>query len=99
MKKLKLKLNHILFWWYYRLVDDHFKQYPVIKSIKLLRQHYEHEVEWHNGTRKVLKTASEEIDRYRKDLYNIKMNQIANPGTIDVLNRAFGANINPPDSN
>ena len=96
---MKLKLNHIVFWWYYRLVDDHFKQYPIIQSIKLLRQHYEHEVRWHEGTRKVLKTAMQEVDKYRKELSNIRMQQIANPGTIDVLNRSFGTDFNNPESN
>jgi hypothetical protein len=96
---IKLRFNRIVFWWYYRLVDDHFKQYPIIKSIKLLREHYEHEVKWHNGTRQVLKTAMQEADKHRKELSNIRMQQIANPGTIDQINKMFGTDFNNPETN
>lgn len=93
---MKLKIHRIIFWWYYRLVDDHFKGYPIIKSIKLLRQHYDHEVLCHQGTKKVLRTAMEEADKCRKELNALRMQQIANPGTLDVINRIFGTDF--PDS-
>jgi hypothetical protein len=99
MKTLKLKVHRLIFWWYYRLVDDHFKQYPIITSIKLLRQHYEHEVRWHEGTKQVLKTAMQEADKYRKELSNMRMQQIANPGTIGSLNKMFGTDFNNPENN
>ena len=99
MKKVKLKLNHIVFWWYYRLVDDHFKQYPIIKSIKLLREHYEFEVKLHEGTKGVLRTSMKEADECRKELHNLKMQQIASPKMIDGLNKVFGTDFTNPESN
>jgi hypothetical protein len=37
-----------------------------------------------------LQTAMKEIEQLRKELSNIRMQQIANPGTIEHLNDMFG---------
>lgn len=87
---MKMLLNRILFFWYYRLVDDHFKQYPIIKSIKLLRQHYDHEYEYNKQLRGVIQTGINEVEEWKAKYLNLKMQIIANPGTIDKLNDMFG---------
>lgn len=87
---MKLLLNRILFFWYYRLVDEHFRQYPIIKSIKLLRQHYEHEAEYNRTLQKIISKDIREAEEWKKKYIDLKMQVIANPGTIDKLNEMFG---------
>lgn len=94
-----MKVYRILFFWYYRLVPDHFKQYPPIKSIKLLVEHVDSYESMWRGECKVLQTALKEIEQLRKELSNIRMQQIANPGTIEHLNDMFGTDFNKPTDN
>lgn len=39
---MKLKIHHFLFAWYYNRVPKFFHQWPLFKSIDLLKQNYEH---------------------------------------------------------
>lgn len=98
-KSLLLKLNHWLFKWYYSRVDKHFWQWTFIKSVKLLIQHYDHEQLLHKNANANFRGALNELDATRKDIHNIRMQQIASPGQIDGLNRMFGMDYNNPKDN
>lgn len=81
------------------MVPDHFKQYRLIKSIKLLVQHVDHyETSW-KAAEKVNWTAIREVEELRKELHNIRMQQIADPGTLDKLNNMFGMGYTKPTDN
>ena len=41
-KTMILKLNHIIFWWYYKRVPEHFRQWTLLKSIEILVSNYNH---------------------------------------------------------
>src|SRR5688572_30833424 len=97
--KILLKINHILFWWYYRKVSDHFKSYTFFKSISLLRQHYEHAEFMIKGKNDVIKTASKEIDELRKENSQLRISQIATDGQIRWANKTFGTDWIPPTEN
>lgn len=94
-----LKLNHFLFKWYYSRVDKHFHQWTFIKSVKLLIQHYVHEQLLHENANENFRGALNELDTTRKELHNLRMQQIATPGQIDVLNKAFGMDYDNPKDN
>ena len=42
MKNFILKVNHILFFWYYKRVPSFFNQWTILKSLSLLTQNYRH---------------------------------------------------------
>lgn len=98
-QKLILKLNHWLFKWYYSRVDRHFCQWTFFRSVKLLIQHYEHEQLLHKNANTAFRDCLNELDATRKELSNLKMQQIANPNTIDVLNKSFGTDYTSPNEN
>lgn len=94
-----LKLNHILFWWYYRQVSDHFKGYTFFKSVSLLWQHYEHAEFVIKGNNKTISTAIKENDELRKENSQLRISQIATDGQIRWANKAFGTEWKPPTDN
>lgn len=99
MKTVILKINHIVFWWYYRKVSDHFKGYTFFKSVDLLRQHYEHAEFVIAGNNKVIRTAIHENDELRKQNSQLRISQIATDGQIRWANKVFGTDWNPPTNN
>ena len=99
MRKLILKLNHILFWWYYRKVTDHFKGYTFFKSVSLLWQHYDLS-EFENGQlHDLIKSGHQENEKLRKENSQLRISQIATDGQIRWANETFGINWNPPTDN
>lgn len=98
-KKLLLWVNHLFFWWYYRRVSDHFRQWTFFYSVKMLIQNYDSEIFRNKGTNEVLRGSMAENDRIRKELHSLKMQQIAEPGTIEILNRTFGTDFTQPTDN
>ena len=97
--KLLLKINHILFWWYYQKVSDHFKGYTFFKSVSLLRQHYEHAEFIIKGNNAVIRTAIEENDNLRKENSQLRISQIATDGQIRWANKTFRTDWTPPTEN
>ena len=99
MKNIILKLNHILFWWYYKQVDDHFKGYTFFKSVSLLRQHYEHAEFIIKGNNQTIRTAIKENDELRRENSQLRISQIATDGQIRWANKTFGTDWTPPTEN
>lgn len=99
MRNFILKLNHIIFWWYYNRVNDHFKQWTFFKSVKLLIQNYDHLGLMHKGTCKSLRDSFEDADSLRKELSDIKIKMIASDDQIRSINKSFGTNWTPATDN
>ena len=97
--KTKQRLWKFFFWWYYRLVPEFFHQWPPITSLKILVQNYEHDQLLKKNANEAFRSALKELDETRKELHNLRMQQIANPGTIDVLNKGFGTDYTNPIDN
>jgi len=97
--KILLKLNHLIFWWYYKKQSNHLKGYTFFKSISLLRQNYEHLTEVYKAEQNQLSDCIKEADRLRSELSNIRMGQAANPEQITQLNKMFGTNFTKPTDN
>jgi hypothetical protein len=97
--KLILKINHLVFWWYYHKVSDHFKGYTFFKSVSLLRQHYEHAEFVIKGNNQVIRTAIKENDELRKENSQLRISQIATDGQIRWANKTFETDWTPPTEN
>jgi len=82
MKKIILRVNYILFWWYYRRVDKHFHSWTFFKSVRLLISNYEHQELLIRNANSVNRTAIKEIDALRQENSNLKIQQIATDGQI-----------------
>ena len=52
-----LKLNHIVFWWYYKRVPNFFYQWTILKSVRLLKDNYEHALFREKGLNEVISGA------------------------------------------
>jgi hypothetical protein len=94
-----LKLNHIVFWWYYKKSEAHFKQYTFIKSIRLLRESYNHLKFVNKGNEDLVKHFGKRMDEQAKELRNIKMQIISSPDVTNKLNSMFGTDFNNPQDN
>jgi len=66
-----LKLNHVLFWWYYKRVPEHFRQWTILKSIEILISNYKH-AQWEVGH---WQRANHETG-LRADVYYKKMREM-----------------------
>src|SRR5690349_8122376 len=96
---IKLRLNHIFFWWYYRLVDEHFRQFTILKSISLLRQHYEHEAAYNRSLQNVIRTGINEAEEWKKKYLDLKMQVTAGPDMTRQLNKMFGTDYTNSNEN
>jgi len=94
MEKIILKINHILFWWYYKRVPKFFHKWTLLKSITLLKQNYEHSEFRCNGLEEVIRNASKREREMTTEISNLKLNLMGvSQETIDKFNKAFGTNL------
>ena len=94
MNKYILKLNHIIFWWYYKRVPELFHKWTILKSIKILVDNYEHAEYRYNGLEKVLKNASKREVEMRSEISNLKLKLMGvSQDVIDPLNKMFGTDL------
>ena len=99
MKKLKLKINHILFHWYYNRCGDHFRQYTFFKSVKLLIDNYKHNFLLIENEQTHNQNLTKDNDRLRSELNSLKMKMVANDKQIDFMNEKFGTNYSNKSDN
>jgi len=94
MKKLILKLNHIVFWWYYKRVPKFFHKWTVLKSISLLKQNYEHAEFRYEGLEEVVRNASKREREMQTEISNLRLKLMGvSQEIIEPLNNMFGTNL------
>ena len=89
-----VKLNHIIFWWYYKRVPVFFHQWNILRSITLLKQNYEHAVSSYGSLNEVLINASKREIEMREKISNLELKLKGVPQEkIDPINTMFGTNL------
>lgn len=97
--KAILKINHLLFWWYYKRVPRFFRQWPMLKSISLLRQNYEQQLFINKGKDEIIANSIIVEDKLRKELAGLKMKIVLDSDTIDHINKTFGTDFGKNSDN
>jgi len=93
MKKLILKVNHLVFAWYYNRCGDHFKQWTFFKSVKLLIQNYYHCDEWRRSSDKLLGEVIRENTQLHDKITRIELKALIDESQVDFINSSFGLNL------
>lgn len=94
LKQISLKINHILFWWYYKRVPEFFHQWPMLKSISLLKQNYEHALFREKGLNEVISGTVKREDNMREEISNLKLKLMGiSQSDVDSINAIFGTNL------
>ncbi|BFP39520.1 hypothetical protein FGF1_03650 [Flavobacteriaceae bacterium GF1] len=94
MKRLKLKIHHIVFKWYYKKSSDHFKERTFKKSVKNLIDNYEHAIFREKGLEEVIRNASKREQEMRTKISNLELKLRGVPQhVIDPLNKMFGTDL------
>lgn len=94
LKQISLKINHILFWWYYKRVPEFFHQWPMLKSISLLKQNYEHALFIKKGLNGVISGAVKREGDMRQEISNLKLKLMGiSQSDVDSINAIFGTNL------
>jgi len=89
-----LKLNHIVFWWYYSRVPKFFHKWTILKSVKLLVSNYEHAEFRYDGLNEVLINASKREVKMRTQISNLELKLMGiSQDKIDPLNAMFGTDL------
>lgn len=92
--KLILKLNHVLFWWYYKRVPEFFHQWPMLKSISLLKQNYESALFREKGLNEVISGAIKREREMQSKISNLELRAMGiSQDVIDPINKIFGTNL------
>lgn len=97
--KLLLRINHFLFWWYYKRVPEFFRKYTILNSISLLKQNYEHLQELYEIEKKTSAAFAEDANNHLKELQNLRLNLIATDKQIDWANKFLGTDLNKKENN
>lgn len=93
-EKIILKLNHIIFWWYYKRVPVFFRKWTILKSIKILVSNYEHAEYRYEGLEEVVRSASKRETEMRSEISNLKLKLMGvSQEMIDPLNKMFGTKL------
>lgn len=89
-----LKLNHLVFWWYYKRVPNFFHQWTILKSIRLLKDNYEHSQFIIKGNVEVISNASKRERQMRTKISNLELRLMGiTQDQIDPLNKMFGTDL------
>lgn len=94
MKKIILKINHIVFWWYYKRVPKFFHKWTILKSITLLVRNYEHAELRYEGLERVVINASKRERKMQTEISNLRLKLAGvSQDVIDPLNEIFGTKL------
>lgn len=99
VKKVMLRINYILFSWYYKRVPKHFHSWTFFDSVKILISNFEHHDLLFKNELSHNKALIKENDKLRSELSNIRINQIATDNQIRMSNDIFGTKWTPPTEN
>ena len=94
LEQISLKINHILFWWYYKRVPEFFHQWPMLKSISLLRQNYESALFREKGLNEVISGTIKREDNMMEEISNLKLKLMGvSQSDVNSINAIFGTNL------
>ena len=92
--KLILRLNHIVFWWYYKRVPDFFHKWPILKSISLLKENYEHALLHEKSLNEVINVAIKREAEMKSVISTLQLKVMGiTQDKIDPLNKMFGTDL------
>ena len=92
--KLILKLNHIIFWWYYKRVPEFFHDWTILKSVSLLKQNYEHALFREEGLNKVISGAIKREREMQSKISTLELRAMGiTQDKIDPINKMFGVDL------
>ena len=94
-----LKLNRIIFWWYYKRVSKHYHQWTFIKSVKILISNYKHQEYCLQSKDELIGKMIEISRRTDAELHDLRMQQIATPAQIRWANKTIGTKFTEPNDN
>ena len=94
-----LKINKILFNWYYKRVPKHFHSWTFIKSVKLLINNYEFRGNRIDDQQELMAGVIKRETELRKELENIRMSMLAKGIEIEHFNNIFGTDYKKPEEN
>lgn len=93
-QRVVLRLNRIIFWWYYKRVPEFFHSWTILKSISILKQSYEHQVYINKGLDEVISNASKREVEMRSRISNLELKLRGVPQSmIDPLNKMLGTDL------
>lgn len=93
-QSILLRLNHIIFWWYYKRVPIFFQKWTILKSIRLLKDNYEHALFREKGLNEVLVNASKREYEMRSHISNLELKlRGITQDQIDPINKIFGTDL------
>jgi TATA-box binding protein (TBP) (component of TFIID and TFIIIB) len=99
MKDTILKINCVLFSWYYSRISEHYRQWTFFKSVKILISNYKHQ-EYCLKSQEELIGKLLEIDRKTQaELHDLRIQQIATPAQIRWANEKLGMKLTEPNDN
>lgn len=94
MKKILLKINHVLFWWYYNRVPEHFHQWTFFKSVRMLIENYEHSQIINIGLNEVIAEAIRIEEKMKSEISALRLREMGvSQEQIDPLNKMFGTDL------
>ena len=89
-----LKLNHLVFWWYYKRVPNFYHQWTILKSIRLLKDNYEHQEFVIKGKSEVISGAIKREREMQSKISNLELRLMGiTQDKIDPLNKMFGTDL------
>lgn len=94
MKTIILKLNHLVFWWYYKRVPVFFHDWTIFESIRILSSNYLHNMTMIEGLDKVTSNASKREQEMIAEIFNLRIRLLGIPQEdIKQVNKLFGINL------
>lgn len=94
MKDIYLKINHLVFSWYYKRTPEFFRKWTILKSISLLIQNYNHSIIEVEGLEQVIRNASAREIEMTTKISNLELKIMGvTQDKIDPINNIFGTNL------
>ena len=97
--KIHVWIDRRKYSWYYKRVDQHFKQYPFRTSVRLLHDHYIWQMGLIDAKEQLLTIAFKTIDEKTKELQDIKFKLASDDRTTDLVNQLFGTDFGKTSDN
>lgn len=92
MRKILLRLSHLLFRWYYKRVEEFFHDKTFFKSVKSLIKQYNSNKSLYYISMENCKFLMKENHDLRKELEDLKSKVVVNDKFIEWSNEYFGTN-------